>query len=86
MIFFNVSGINGVHRHPPDMHQQQSDKKRRNYKLIVDPTIHSYKGNQKVYRFDGINEVRIRQEHTVMLCSVSWCPLRRIRPEMISEV
>ena len=56
-----VAGMNGVHRQPPDMHQQhQSDKKRRNYKLIVDPTIHSYKGNQKVYRFDGINPVRIR--------------------------
>ncbi|KAK7088600.1 histone-lysine N-methyltransferase SETD1B-A-like [Littorina saxatilis] len=50
------SNVNGVHRPPPpDMHQQPSDKKRRNYKLIVDPTIHSYKGNAKVYRFDGIN-------------------------------
>ncbi|KAL8576107.1 hypothetical protein ACOMHN_001457 [Nucella lapillus] len=47
--------MNGMHRPPPEMHQQQSDKKRRNYKLIVDPTIHSYKGNQKVYRFEGIN-------------------------------
>lgn len=52
--------MNGVHRQPPDMQQHQTDKKRRNYKLIVDPTIHSYKGNQKVYRFDGINPVRIQ--------------------------
>ena len=58
LIFFYVSGMNGVHRPPEMHHHHHSDKKRRNYKLIVDPTIHSYQGNQKVYRFDGINPVR----------------------------
>ncbi|KAK7487946.1 hypothetical protein BaRGS_00020847 [Batillaria attramentaria] len=48
------SSMNGVHR-PPSEAPFPPDKKRRNYKLIVDPLIHSYKGNQKVYRFDGIN-------------------------------
>ena len=55
-LFYFFAGMNGV-RHPMDNCQNQLDKRRRNYKLIVDPSIHSYMGNQKVYRFDGVNLV-----------------------------
>lgn len=53
--------MNGLHRPPLEV-PYGADKKRRNYKLIVDPQIHIYKGNQKIYRFDGISSVRLAPE------------------------
>ncbi len=48
MFYFILPDLNGLQRGSVD----HMDKKRRNYKLVVDPLIHRGQ-SEKVYRFDG---------------------------------
>ncbi|XP_033748294.1 histone-lysine N-methyltransferase SETD1-like isoform X2 [Pecten maximus] len=52
------TSFNGLSRHSVD---SQNEKKRRNYKLIVDPMLRG--GGQKLYRFEGLDPMDNRPIH-----------------------
>lgn len=61
-----LTEMNGVR----PVHVDQTEKRKRNYKLIVDPLLVKGKGTEKIYRYDGV--VPGVRFHYINFCTFSF--------------